>query len=64
MRLIGYINASVEPALLDLRHGMQYLMNHPPLTYHVFQKENSRVNMSQRQCFFKAGSAEIKKIQE
>ena len=35
MRWIGYKNNTKEPEFLDLRHGMEYLMNHPhkPIMY-------------------------------
>ena len=29
MRLSGYIIAPTEPAFLDLKHGMEYLMHYP-----------------------------------
>ena len=35
MRLSGYTNDPIEPALLDLRHGIEYFMHHPyePIMY-------------------------------
>ena len=59
MRLIGYMNASKVPALIDIRHGMEYIMHHPhePIMYsRMFSKKNE----SPHQCLIKAWDAEIK----
>ena len=59
MRLIGYMNASTVPALIDIRHGMEYIMRHPhePIMYsRMFYKTNEIPH----QCLLKAWDTEIK----
>ena len=55
---------TIEPDLLALRHGMEYLMHHPhePITYS--RNKNLKLNEIPHQCFFKAGSSEKNKNKE
>ena len=64
MCLSGYINSPTVPDFLDLKHGMEYLMNHPhgPIMYSI--NKIYKTQKSPHQCFFKSGDAEIKKNQE
>ena len=53
MRLSSYMNSPTEPELISLRHGMEYLMQHPlePIIYSI--KKILKLNESPYQCFFK-----------
>ena len=54
MRLSGYINAPTEPAFIDIKHGMEYLMYHPhePITY--LGNKINRTEDIPHQYYFKA----------
>ena len=55
------MNDQIEPDLIDLRHGTEYLMQHPHKHIMYSRKKNFKVNESAHQCFFKVGGAEINK---
>ena len=61
MHLCGYMNAPTEPALLAIRHVMEYLIHHPhePIIYSRKKKINT--NESPHQYLFKADDVEINK---
>ena len=62
MILSGYMNAPTEPSFLALKNLMEYLIHNPnePIMYSI--NNIFKLNEIPHQCFFKAGSAEIKKI--
>ena len=62
MHLSGYMNPPTEPDFLALKHGMEYLMNHPHETIVHSRKKIHKTDESPHQCYFKAGYAEIIKI--
>ena len=44
MRLSGYTNAPPEPASLALKHGMEYIMQHPHETIMYSRKKIYKTN--------------------
>ena len=59
--LSGYTNDQIEPALIDLRHGTEYIMQHPHKHIMYSRKKIFKVNKSAHRCLFKVGGAEINK---
>ena len=54
MRLSGYMNSPTEPAFIDLKHGMKYLMYHPrePIMYsknRIYKTEEPPSNVTSKQ---------------
>ena len=63
MHISVCIDSPAEPAFHALKHGMEYLLQHPhePIIYakNILQK-----NSNLHQHFFKSGDVEINKSQE
>ena len=62
MRLSGYMNAPTEPAFIDLKHLMEYLMHHPHEPIMYSRKKVHITEEISHQCYFKSGDSEIIKI--
>ena len=60
MRLSVYMNSPTEPAFLDLKHVMEYLMHHPHEPIMYSRKNIYNNHEIPHQCLFKTGDAEIK----
>ena len=57
MRLSGYMNATTETALIALKNGMEYIMQHPnePIMYP--RKKMYKTYERPHQCYLKVGDA-------
>ena len=64
MHLSGYMNATIEPAFLDLKYDMVYLMHHPHETIAYSRNKMYKMYEIPHQYILKAGDAEIDKNQE
>ena len=54
MRLSGYMNSPTEPAFIDLKHGMEYLMHHThePIMYSrkkIIELKRAPINVTSNQ---------------
>ena len=63
MSLSGYINSPKEPAFLDLRNGMEYIMHHPHESILYPINKLFKVSEIPHQFFFKTGISDINKNQ-
>ena len=62
MSLSGYMNAPTEYDFIDIKHGMEYLMQHPHESIMYSIKKIYKTGETPHQSYLKAGDAEIKKI--
>ena len=64
MRLSGYMNEPTEHAFIALKHGMEYLMQHPHINIMSSRKKIHRTKEIPHKCYFGAGEEETRKNKE
>ena len=64
MCLSSYMNASTEPDVLALKHGMEYFMHNPHEPTMYSRNKIYKIHEIPHKSYFKVWDAEIKKNQE
>ena len=64
MSLIGYMNALTEPYFISIKHGMEYVMQHPHESIMYSRNKINKTEEIPHQCYFKTGDSEIRKTKE